>query len=203
MDGVHDLGGMHGFGPVLVEADEPVFAADWERRAFGLVGAAIAVAGPSFTRTRAAIERMDPAHYLSSPYYEHWVTAIAGVAVDAGVLDRAELEDRAGGPFPLPAPPPAGPPPAPAGVAVFTVGDRVSVRDVSHPGHTRCPRYVRRRRGTITRVHEPMAFPDREAASGEVILEAVYTVAFTAAELWGDGDAVVHVDLWASYLEPA
>lgn len=207
MDGVHDVGGMHGYGPVAVAADEPVFAAAWERRTFGLAGVASRGSGGSFTPMRAAIERMAPEHYLASPYYEHWLTAAATLLVDAGEVDAAELAARAGGPFPLSSPAPAdalaggiGPP---FGRARFRVDDPVRVRDLSPPGHTRCPRYVRRRAGTVVRVNAPTALPDLEAATGERVMETSYCVRFGAAELWGAGDAVVHVDLWDSYLDPA
>ena len=76
VDGVHDLGGMQGFGPIEPEADEPVFHADWERRAFRLTISCL-LTGHLNGRFRHAIERMDPAWYLASPYYEHWLTATA------------------------------------------------------------------------------------------------------------------------------
>src|SRR5581483_1904081 len=102
MDGVHDLGGVAGFGPVEVERDEPVFHEDWERRVFRLSQAAnrggIVKSGGAF---RHSIERMQPAHYLGSSYYEHWLTGLATLTVEAGLTTGAELAERAGGPFPL------------------------------------------------------------------------------------------------------
>ena len=207
MDGVHDVGGLHGFGPVVARVDEPVFGAEWERRCFGLV-VSVAVAGltgPSFTRMRAAIEAMAPDHYLSSPYYEHWLTAVASILVQAGLVDADELAERAGGAFPLASPPlpdplAGGVPTAPT-TTRFALGDRVRVRDLSPAGHTRCPRYVRRRVGVVARLHDHMVLPDLEAASGERLTEPVYGISFTAAELWGRGEGLVNVDLWDRYLE--
>ena len=89
MDGVHDLGGVQGFGPVAVEADEPVFHAEWERRVFRMNIAAF-LAGHN-RGLRYAIERMDPVWYLSSPYYEHWLTTIATGLVENGVIDKNEF----------------------------------------------------------------------------------------------------------------
>src|SRR5947199_158755 len=94
MDGVHDLGGMQGFGPVEVEADEPVFHDEWEGRTFGLAGAALGSGRFNTPVFRHAIERMDPGHYLTSSYYEHWLTALATLLVEAGMISRGEFENR-------------------------------------------------------------------------------------------------------------
>ena len=84
MDGVHDLGGLDGFGPVEHTASEPLFDEEWERRAFRVMIGWIAAQNPPGGRFRHSIERMSPEHYLSSPYYEHWLTGAATMAVDAG-----------------------------------------------------------------------------------------------------------------------
>src|SRR5438876_808099 len=101
MDGVHDLGGVEGFGPVEPEPDEPVFHADWERRAFRINLAALLALRPSGGAFRHSIERMDPAHYLTSSYYEHWLTGMSTLIVEAGLVSSEELDRRAGGRFPL------------------------------------------------------------------------------------------------------
>src|ERR1700681_1656176 len=99
VDGVHDLGGMEDFGPVVVEPAEPVFHASWEGRVFG-IGGILTMQGLANTNTvRHAIERMDPAHYLAAPYFEHWLTAFASLLVERGVLTREELDARSGAPF--------------------------------------------------------------------------------------------------------
>ena len=101
MNSVHDLGGMDGFGPVEVEANEPVFHHAWERLAFGVSAAMMQRRLYNVDAYRHAIERMDPVHYLTSPYYEHWLTGLATLLVEKGVLTRAELDAKIGGRFPL------------------------------------------------------------------------------------------------------
>jgi nitrile hydratase subunit beta len=205
VDGIHDLGGMHGFGPVEREADEPVFHEDWERRTLGMAAATFVSGLGNGGRFRHAIERMDPTHYLSSSYYEHWLTGVATLYVEAGVFDREDLDARLGAPFTLsrPASAPAVDDPGPGRDRPrFAIGDAVRVRDLHPPGHTRCPRYVRGKRGVIARVDGIFSVPDVEAHSDERRHEPTYGVRFEARELWGDaaGDPVF-VDLWESYLE--
>ena len=207
MDRIHDLGGVQGFGPVEVEADEPVFHEDWERRFWG-VNACVAVkgyyGGPQF---RHSIERMDPVHYLTSSYYEHWLTGVATLLTELGVVSREELDRRAGG-FPFSRPAAVGPddvPPASDSEdPALAVGDDVRVRDTRFAGHTRCPDYVRGRRGTVVRSNGAFPIPEVEAHREEKVQQPTYLVRFEASELWGptagDGEAVV-VDLYESYLE--
>jgi nitrile hydratase len=206
MDGIHDLGGREGFGPVVVEADEPVFHADWERRAWGVTFANFALGISNGGQFRHSIERMDPVHYLTSRYYEHWVTGVATRLVERGILTVDELEDRAGGVVPRSRPPVAVPGEAPPPAAVVpAVGDRVRVRTWSPRGHTRCPQYVRGKAGTVVRLDPPASLPDLEAHGDERRLEPQACVRFEGRDLWGgphpSADAV-HVDLWISYLEP-
>jgi nitrile hydratase len=210
VDGVHDLGGRDGFGPVVVEPDEPPFHEPWERTARALIIAAVsAVPNPSGGAMRHTIERMDPALYLTTSYYEHWLTAAATLAVEGGLLTQAELEDRAGGAYPLcrPVHPAAAAEAAAAadvvGAGRFIVGSRVRVRRWHPRGHTRCPAYVMGRVGIVTRVDGAFNVPDVEAHSAERIPEATYSVRFDADELWADGQpgVTVNVDLWDHYLE--
>jgi nitrile hydratase subunit beta len=155
---------------------------------------------------RHSIERMDPGHYLTSRYYEHWLTAAATLAVEHGLVTSSELEARAGGRFPLSGPVLA-PPVVDAGPDVreprFGAGDRVRVREWHPPGHTRCPGYVRGKTGTVVRVDGIYSVPDVEAHGTVRRFEPTYSVRFDAGELWRDGQrgACVHVDLWDSYLE--
>jgi nitrile hydratase beta subunit len=208
VDGVHDLGGMQGFGPVEIEADEQAFHREWEGRTFALAGAALGTGRFNTPMFRHAIERMDPGHYLTSPYYEHWLTAIATLLVEEEMISRDELEARVDW-FPLSRPrsidaadvssPPVDRSPR------FAVGDVVRVRDVQFAGHTRCPRYVRGRTGVVTRL-EPLApVPEVEAHRRERVLELTYCVRFEPGKLWGEAaeaNTAVHVDLYEHYLEP-
>jgi nitrile hydratase beta subunit len=206
VDGIHDLGGMQGLGRVAHSPAEPVFHHPWEAAARALLLAVAGAIEVSSGEFRHAIERMDPGHYLTSGYYEHWLTAAATLAVEHGLMTRSELEERAGGVFPLSGPVLA-PPPAAADPGVseprFCTGDRVRVRDWHPPGHTRCPRYVRGHTGTVVRADGSHSLPDIEAHSSARHSEAAYSVRFDAADLWQDGQSGVwvHVDLWDSYLE--
>ena len=85
MNGIHDLGGMHGLGPVVPEPNEPVFHEPWEGRAFALFAGTFVFAGYTVDEFRHAIEKIEPAHYLESSYYEHWLHAFEEVA------DKARL----------------------------------------------------------------------------------------------------------------
>jgi nitrile hydratase beta subunit len=214
VDGIHDLGGMQGFGRVDHSPSEPVFRERWEAVARALMVVVSQATGASGGEFRHSIERMAPGHYLTSSYYEHWITAAATLAVEHGLVGRDDLEARAGGSFPLSGPaiaPSAGQ--ASAGVRPgsdqpepgFAAGDRVRVRDWHPTGHTRCPRYVRGKAGTVVRYDGVYSVPDIEAHGAAKRYEPTYSVRFDAAELWHDGqDGVfVHVDLWESYLESA
>ncbi len=94
VDGVHDLGGMQGFGPVEVEPDEPTFHGEWEARTFAVAGGALGAGGFNTPMFRHAIERMDPGHYLTSSYFEHWLTAVATLLVEEGMISRDDLDAR-------------------------------------------------------------------------------------------------------------
>ncbi len=208
MDGIHDLGGMDGFGPVRIEQDEPVFHADWERNALGVAMSAFAMGLSNGGEFRHSIERMDPGHYLSSSYYEHWITSVATRLVETGLVGLGQLEQMAGGPFPLSGPVLIGPI-ADAGDDVrrprFEIGSRVRVREWHPQGHTRCPRYVRGKTGSVVRLDGSWSVPDVEAHSDQRREEPTYSVRFEAGDLWQDGqsEAAIYVDLWDSYLEGA
>lgn len=94
MNGAHDLGGMHGFGPINPEKNEPVFHADWERRVFALTQAMAAWNQWNIDMGRYAREQMPPAEYLASSYYEHWLFGLEKLIVDKGFLTREEIDAR-------------------------------------------------------------------------------------------------------------
>lgn len=224
MNGVHDLGGMHGFGPVEREPAEPVFHAGWEKRVWGLSRACVAQGVFNQDEARHGIERMDPVAYLRSSYYERWLARTLRLLVEKGVLTEAELAERIrrlaarpDAPAPRPADPTlgprllealrarpvyrrAGPPPR------FGPGDPVLTRHDHPDGHTRLPRYARGKRGVIDRVHGVYVFPDANAHGGGEQPHALYSVRFEADELWGptaQPRALVHIDLWERYLTPS
>ena len=202
VDGVHDLGGMQGFGPVEMEADEPVFHADWERRAFRLTISCL-LTGHLNGRFRHAIERMDPAWYLASPYYEHWLTATATGLVESGLVTQTELDDRLGAPYPLArrvrAPRLDAPGPS-LEVHRYGVGQVVRVREWHPLGHTRAPLYVQGKTGVVVRLDGMFSVPDVEYHCDRQRSEPTYSVRFEAIDLWGTVGDPVHVDVWESYL---
>ena len=207
VDGIHDLGGMQGFGAVDHVPAEPVFREPWEARTRALMEVVLGAVRPRGGEFRHAIERMAPGHYLTSSYYEHWLTAAATLAVEHGLFTREDLEARAGGAFPLSGPVLGRPVSgrwADLNEPRFRAGDQVRVRDWHPPGHTRCPRYIRGKTGVVVRLDGSYSLPDAEVHGGRRH-EPTYSVRFAAAQLWSDAQpgVFVHVDLWDSYLEPA
>lgn len=222
MNGIHDMGGMHGFGPVEREDNEPVFHAPWEGRVFAMrVIAPVPIPGGS----RPTIEQMDPAHYLTSSYYEKWLYSRVQGFLDAGVLTREELEAREAyyRQNPTTAVPQRYDPERRQQALQylrthrsplrdlpirpqFRVGDAVRARNMHPPGHTRLPRYVRGKRGVVTRLYGIMDLQDTVPPGVEPPPQPVYAVRFEAQELWGEsaeaGNAL-YIDMWESYLERA
>ncbi len=94
MNGIHDLGGMHGLGPIVRESNEPIFHEEWERRMLGMVRAMTVGRHMALDEFRHAVERMDPVHYLQSSYYEHWVDGAERLFVEKGFFSRDELDAR-------------------------------------------------------------------------------------------------------------
>ena len=94
MNGAHDLGGMHGFGPINAESNEPIFHAEWERRAFAITLAMGAYGQWNLDMSRYARERSDPADYLATSYYEHWLHGLQTLLVEKGLLTEDEIKQR-------------------------------------------------------------------------------------------------------------
>lgn len=219
MNGVHDLGGMHGFGKVENEANEPVFHHEWEKRVFGLFAPAFAAGIFCVDEFRHAIERMGPIHYLESSYYEHWLHAIETLALEKGIVTPEELTQghaAAGSEKQTPALPAANVPQLVAAgasarldadvKAKFKEGDMVVVKNINPPTHTRVPRYVRDKLGCIDRDHGVFVFPDSAAHGKGDKPQHCYSVYFSAQEIWGSKASrndSVFVDLWDDYLVPA
>src|ERR1700741_2770371 len=148
MDGMHDLGGKQGFGRVRYALNAQVFHEPWERRVNALFSLAVRLGIFNMDEYRHAIERMEPRHYLGASYYERTLTSLATLCVEKGIVSREELEQRAGGPFPLAAPSAPGRGNAPQRER-FEPGDRVRVRLDFVPGHIRLPGYIRGKTGVV------------------------------------------------------
>ena len=223
MDGVHDVGGMHGFGPVEREQDESVFHGAWEAAVVAMMRAGGRRGVYNIDEFRHGIERMDPAHYLASSYYEHWLDGITRIFLEKGVVGAEELAARTEFFRARPELPAAaalsGPPPPRVphaewvqsavregqGTPRFAPGDAVVTRNFHPTGHTRLPRYARGKRGVIHVVHGTHVFPDTNAHGLGEAPQPLYSVRFEAGELWGESaepNQHVHLDLWEAYLLP-
>jgi len=214
MNGIHDMGGMHGMGPIQPEKNEPVFHARWEARTLGLMLAVLTRRNFKGEGFRYEIESLPPVDYLRMSYYERWIPVLGALLVKNGLVTPAELASGTpapGSPKETPAAPAAASPrtrsqPREGAAPRFEVGQKVRARNIHPTGHTRLPRYTRGRVGTIERDHGVYTFPDTNAHALGEKPQHVYSVRFAARELWGEqaspGDAV-YVDLWDDYLESA
>jgi nitrile hydratase beta subunit len=219
VNGAQDLGGMMGFGGVEPEPDGVVFHADWERRAFGITMAMGATGVWNLDAMRHARESLHPAEYLGSSYYAIWLRALERMVVAHALVSRDEVRTGHAMTAPAARPPMLKSHQVPALLARgtpferaareparFAVGDRVVTRNMHPPGHTRLPRYARGKRGAIELRHGVFAFPDSNAHGAGESPQWLYTVRFSARELWGedaDPTVVVSIAAWESYLESA
>jgi nitrile hydratase len=219
MDGAQDMGGVAGFGPVQPEPNEPVFHAEWERRAFALTLAMGMPGGWNIDMSRFAREDRPHQDYLGKSYYQIWLAGLERLMLERDLVSVDEIEAghrlhppkpvtrkltadgvaamlHRGGPTERDVSKPA----------LFAVGDRVRTKTIHPPTHTRLPRYVRGHVGLIERIHGAHVFPDSNAHGGGEHPQWLYTVTFDGHELWGDDAepaSQISVDAWEPYLEPA
>jgi nitrile hydratase beta subunit len=218
MNGVHDMGGMQGFGPVEPEENEPVFHAPWEGRALAMNRTMGALGLWNIDIGRFSREQLPPEVYLGSSYYRKWILGLEDLVVQYGLVGEDEL--AAGHAL---HPPAAVKPKVTVGEAPkllsrgsferpataparFKAGDRVRMKNMHPEGHTRLPRYVRGHVGTIECVRGCHVFPDAVVAGRGEEPDWLYTVVFDGRELWGEnGDPTlkVSVEAWEPYLDPA
>ncbi|HTF54685.1 MAG TPA: nitrile hydratase subunit beta [Pseudonocardia sp.] len=227
MNGPHDLGGRHGFGPVTPELDEPPWHHDWEARMHVMALACQVRGFFVLDEQRHACEQLPPVQYLHGNYYERWNAAVTGILMDKGVLDpdafaaltaqflagtaaRAATDRQSdglgdtlvralrGGASALR---------EPVGKPAFTVGGRVTARNLNVATHHRLPSYVKAKTGTITAIPGAFTLNDSLAHGGGENPTFVYTVAFLASDLWGEAAEsprdMVYLDLFETYLLPA
>jgi len=204
VDGMHDLGGKQGFGPVRHSPRAKVFHEEWEKRGNALLALAVKSGFLNMDEYRHAIERMEPRHYLAAGYYERALTGLLTMLVEKGVVSRDELERLAGGAIPLARPSAPGRPNASVRER-FAKGDRVRVKEDFIPGHIRMPAYIRGKTGVVVAESPAYPFPDAHAHGVHADDEPTYDVAFRAEDLWprGADPALVHVGVFQSYLERA
>lgn len=219
MNGVHDMGGMHGLGPIAPEPDEPVFHARWEATALALTLAAGAWGRWTLDASRHARELIAGPDYLRMSYYERWIVALEALLAKARLVTPDELANGHPAPGSARATPPLTAERVPSAMARggptdreiaarprHAVGDSVRTLNINPTGHTRLPRYARGHAGAITRVHGAHVFPDTNAHGLGERPQPLYQVRFESAELWGPDGATlgaVYLDLWEAYLEPA
>ena len=194
MDGIHDLGGRHGFAGSLAEREEEGSRTPWERRVFGMNLLLMAQGCFAIDAMRHSLERLDPVAYLTAGYYGRWL------------LGLETLIEEVGG---RPVPGRVADPTARRAVEAaprFAVGDAVRTRNLHPPGHIRMPGYARCRRGTVVLQQGGWVLPDTNAHGLGECPEHVYAVRFEGHELWGadaEPGTAVHLDLFERYLEPA
>lgn len=218
MNGAHDVGGMHGHGPVTVERDEPVFHYAWERRMFALNFACGAHGRWNIDIGRSAREQMLPGDYLTTTYYEHWLFGLERLVVECGLVSAEELatglatsaadskrtlraeklessvRNGRSSQIDVELPP------------RFATGDAVVTRNIHPTGYTRLPRYARARSGVVERDHGVYIFADSHGTTGDQKPQHCYSVRFAARDLWGSEAPArdsVFVDLWDDHLDPA
>lgn len=223
MNGVHDLGGMHGFGPVIIEPDEPVFHEPWEGRVYGMLQQLRRKYQRNSGHSRSVIESMEPVRYLTASYYERFLEAAVQTALEEGLVTDRELAARIeqlratpGALVPtrsdpaevqqtlvrLKTQPPSEPP---TGAPLFRPGDGVQARNLNWPGHNRLPRYIRGKRGWVERINGWYTIEDANAGALGRNPQPVYTVGFEGREVWGEGcepNLKVYLELWEGYLLP-
>jgi nitrile hydratase len=217
MNGVHDMGGMHGFGKVEPEPNEPVFHAAWEGRVLAMQRALRFTRAWNIDMSRDAQERLPAQLYLSVSYYHRWVLGLERNALEHGLIDADEIvsghalrpakrvervmtrndADHAftRGSFSRP----------PRQPARFEPGERVRTKNIHPISHTRLPRYARGRVGVIEAVRGYHVFPDSVATGAGENPQWLYTVVFDGRELWGansDPTLTVSVEAFEPYLEP-
>jgi|SRR5579884_780499 len=219
MNSVHDMGGMMNMGPIEVEQNEPVFHHRWEARSYALNRAMAAWHKWNIDAARYERELIPPADYLRMSYYESWIVRLEQLLIKSRLVTAEEIAAGKPAANSAKATPPlraedVGPairqgtpfdrntPAAPR----FLKNQQVRARNLNPTGHTRLPRYVRGKSGTIVRDHGVFVFPDTHAHFLGEQPQYLYSVRFAARELWGPQARAhdsVYLDLWEDYLEQA
>jgi nitrile hydratase beta subunit len=219
MNGIHDMGGMQGMGPIELEKNEPVFHARWESRIFALRRAMRPWPKFNGKSNRYHIELIPPEEQLRLSYHAKFVVSFSELLVEGGFVTTEEILKGKPARRSPKAVPPLKAEQVPDFVAkgapsrrnvfvapMFTVGQAVRGRNINPIGHTRLPRYARGKAGTVDLDHGVFVFPDTNVAGLGEKPQHVYSVRFAARELWGEQASPrdsVYIDMWDDYLEPA
>jgi nitrile hydratase len=217
MNGIHDMGGMHGFGRIEPEPNEPTFHAPWEGRVAALYRAMGFARLWSIDAGRATIESLPPQTYLTASYYAKWLMGLEKSLARTGLVAADEIAagrslrsasskiqampltavaDLKRGNYARPGPTPARCKP----------GDAVRTVTINPPTHTRLPRYARNKVGLVEAIRGCHVFPDTAALGAGENPQWLYTIVFTARELWGDQadpSLTVSIEAFEPYLVPA
>ena len=219
MNGIHDMGGMNGLGPVRPGADEAPFHAPYEARAFAHLLALGALGKWNNDMVRSHFENFVATDYLRMTYFERWNAGLIELLVETGVITRAEAANGRADPASGKAVPALAPDSVRAMIAAgepfdrvlstaprFREGETVRTKNLHPIGHTRMPRYARDKSGVVQRCHGGFVFPDQNARSLGEQPQHLYSVRFEAEELWGSERGArrcaVFIDLWEAYLAP-
>lgn len=219
MNGIHDIGGMDNIGPVNIEKDEPVFHEDWESRVYAMTLATMGAGIFVTDEVRFVTETIPPADYLTFKYYEKWLYSLEQLMLQKNMVTQEELESGE-----------VSAPELTAGIEAaslermaygmknripvfvdadipprFKVGDTIVARNINPLHHTRIPRYIRGRRGVVEMDHGIFLLPDTNAHGGPDKPQHVYSVRFSARELWGEdapANDSLYIDLFDDYMDP-
>ncbi len=228
MNGIHDVGGMHGLGAVSVDPKEPPFYQPWEGRMHG-IAVTCQVTGVNTTpEQRTTIENMPAQLYLETSYYEKWLYAYEKLLNDKGIVTTAELDRRVAEQAASAMPSHPTDPTEPSAYAQkvkhiiyngtphdrpidraprFKVGDAVRATNLNSPRHIRLPSYVKGKLGTVEVYHGAHCHHEALAEGRGEIPEHLYAVQFSGPELWGKADGhagdIVYIDLFENYIKHA
>ena len=219
MDGIHDIGGKQGYGPIEVDESEVPFHHDWEAREWGISRTA-RVPGINIDWWRHCRELIMPEDYLGRPYFDSWAQTDFATYINAGLISLEEIKSGnvASDQFKNDGSPPVLNRDQAIQVdhdsatrfdaevesdPLLTIGQKVITSSYGHSHHTRLPQYARGRRGTVHDYHGAHIFPDL-SSQGEKTWQHLYSIVFEGTELWaedGRRNSKVYLDLWESYLE--
>ena len=218
MNGVHDCGGMQCYGPIQYTPSEPPFHATWEARVLAMTFGTWYAHNVGIPTFRADIEALPPVDYLRMSYWERWFASLINRLVANKYVTSHEVELGHSERPPTHGASPASPTELLAGLfhqrdgankatepARFRLGARVRAKDMNPVTHTRLPRFVRGKVGTIAAQRGTYDFEDTDEYNQGANPNPVYSVRFAARELWGEQASpkdFIYLDLWEKYLEP-